>query len=286
MEGIVENALGYMKFMGSKRRALPALHGIMEGFDGMGWTYCEPFLGSGAMFFNLPTRFDRCVLADARPEMTLLFRALPRLTARFIEGAAEWERKNYNIKESKEGYYRLRALFNMSRVNPLIPAEKVFMMFWMLANTCMNGMVRLGPNGFNQAYGRKSYQLEGLAECVEYAKRQEHRALAADFREVFRMRREKPEKRVLWFCDPPYYLHPMHTCEWAEMDTACLVERLAAGGDPFIYTDTFTGNKWLQWLVKRTGAKVVPLDTARNVRPGRDRRDHGNPMDEVAVFRL
>lgn len=89
----------FLKWAGGKTRLLPALRRCIPQYP-FG-TYFEPFVGGGALFFDLqPTR---AVLADANPELITCYTVVRDSHEQLIR-----ELSRYRVSESE--FYRLREL--------------------------------------------------------------------------------------------------------------------------------------------------------------------------------
>lgn len=65
--------------------------------------YYEPFLGGGALFFQVKDRFNKCFLSDINLEIVTSYNAVKRNPAKIIELC-----ESYRLKHSKEYYYQVR----------------------------------------------------------------------------------------------------------------------------------------------------------------------------------
>jgi len=150
----------FLKWAGGKRQLLRELRRyVPRDFP----AYHEPFLGSGALFFDL-WRGDRlhgtaCHLGDANPDLVGVYRALAGDTENVIE------QLRLLASDHQEGgspaYYRVRdEIFNperrtrQSRPPSSYPA-RLAAMFIYLNRTGYNGLFRLNSQGdFNVPVGR------------------------------------------------------------------------------------------------------------------------------------
>jgi DNA adenine methylase len=150
----------FLKWAGGKRQLLRELRRyVPRDFP----AYHEPFLGSGALFFDL-WRSGRlhgtaCHLGDANPDLVGVYRALAGDTENVIERlrllAGEHQR------EGASTYYRVRdEVFNperrtRQRARPSSYPAHLAAMFIYLNRTGYNGLFRLNSQGdFNVPVGR------------------------------------------------------------------------------------------------------------------------------------
>ena len=150
-----------LKWAGGKRQLLPALRRhYPESFD----RYIEPFLGSGAVFFDLLSAGrlqDRAVtLADANPDLIGCYRAVRDQPEAVIAALGRLEREHR--ARGSECYYDVRdRRFNPARAAATPgPAPGRYdatlaAMFIYLNRTGFNGLFRLNRRGgFNVPAGR------------------------------------------------------------------------------------------------------------------------------------
>ena len=146
-----------LKWAGGKRQLLPALR---QHYPASFSRYIEPFLGSGAVFFDLFSagRLDgRSVrLADTNPDLIGCYRAVRDEPEAVIAALAQLEREHR--ARGSECYYEVRdCRFNPARAlgskTPYAP--DLAAMFIYLNRTGFNGLFRLNRSGgFNVPAGR------------------------------------------------------------------------------------------------------------------------------------
>jgi DNA adenine methylase len=148
-----------LKWAGGKRQLLPALrHFYPHQFN----TYFEPFLGSGAVFFDLHAHGDlagrRAVLTDSNADLIACYRAvrdLPDEICRELSHlATEHTRLGtahyYDVRDNRFNPQRASSSIGRVEYTPALAA-----MFIYLNRTCYNGLFRLNSaGGFNVPAGR------------------------------------------------------------------------------------------------------------------------------------
>lgn len=146
MTSEVEEAKPFVKWVGGKRQILPALRArVPERFG----TYYEPFVGGGALFFDL--RPPKAVLNDANERLVATYRAIQASPAAVIESLE-------GMPDEAEFYKATRA---RPPELPPIGAEgraeaEVRMAAWFLYlnRAGFNGLYRVNARGeFNVPYG-------------------------------------------------------------------------------------------------------------------------------------
>jgi DNA adenine methylase len=201
-----------LKWAGGKRQLLPKLSAYYPPrFD----RYVEPFLGSGAVFFDLFSRgalHGRAVrLSDVNPDLIGCYLTLRDRTDEVIDALAGLEREHrtrgdacyYDVRDRR--FNALRAAMSASgpSASAYTPALAAMLIF--LNRTGFNGLFRLNRQvGFNVQAGR--YVNPRICDA-------EHlRAVAAAFRapgvtiahRPFRDALDEAGAGDFVYCDPPY----------------------------------------------------------------------------------
>ena len=97
-----------------------------------------------------------------------------------------------DIKTDKEAYYAFRNAWNQSEI-------KSGMVLVILASCCLNSMLRFGPNGMNQSFGKRRLFIE--EESFNRMKAKVKSAIVKCESYNFDV---VENKKVLLFVDPPY----------------------------------------------------------------------------------
>jgi DNA adenine methylase len=135
----------FLKWAGGKRQLLPEIRKYVPREYG---TYFEPFVGAGAVLFDL--RPPRAVINDANEELINCYLVIRSNPEELIRLAAEHERN-----DSKEYFYRLRALDRKPGLREL-PAEERAARIIYLNKACFNGLFRVNQRGqLNVPYGKR-----------------------------------------------------------------------------------------------------------------------------------
>ena len=124
----------------------------------------EPFVGGGAVFFDVAARFEvrSFYLLDVNAELVLVYRVIQREPLRLIERLQDMAEQYFGASDAdrKSFYYAVRDRFNAAQ--PSINYE-VYADAWVeraaqllfMNRTCFNGLFRLNSKGqFNVPYGR------------------------------------------------------------------------------------------------------------------------------------
>ncbi len=153
-------------------------------------TYWEPFVGGGAVFFQIADRIERAHLSDANEELVITYKIVKSKVSALIEHL-----KEHVAKHDKDYYYKIREQEPKKAVE--IAARFIY-----LNKTGYNGLYRVNSSGkFNVPIGRQNT----LNICDENALRTASKALKkatiklGSFEKVV-----KPGADDFIYCDPPY----------------------------------------------------------------------------------
>lgn len=177
----------FLKWVGGKRSILPELIARMPDTFG---TYCEPFLGGGALFFE--RKPPKAYLSDLNFYLVLTFRAVRDDVERLIS-----ELKVHEKKHDKE--YYLKARLKIAR-EPDLTKIAAWMIY--LNKTCYNGLYRVNLSGaFNVPMGSYASPTildeENLRACSKALQGVE--IMQHDFEQT------PVQERNFYYIDPPFH---------------------------------------------------------------------------------
>ncbi|MDR2483948.1 MAG: DNA adenine methylase [Treponema sp.] len=151
----------YLKWAGGKRRLWPEIKKYLPK-DIHNYTYYEPFIGAGAIFFALQPK--KAVINDFNTQLILTYTVIKEQVEELIELL-----KEYKTRNNEAYYYEVRSFDrDAAQFNKLTDAEKAARLIF-LNKTCFNGLYRVNSQGlFNVPYGR----YKNPAICEETVLRQ------------------------------------------------------------------------------------------------------------------
>ena len=169
--------------------------------------YVEPFIGSGAILFNLEKEFDKYVINDIDRNVIRIYKTFKEIDysyyikeLKFLEdnfGNLKTD-KNNKIDTPKENYYNFRNWFNENHWNSDTIKEGIYLYF--LANSCINSLLRFGPNGMNQSFGNRFYKMDELSFNSVKSKLEKVEIHNKDYKEILKL-----YPSAFYFLDPPYF---------------------------------------------------------------------------------
>ena len=185
----------FVKWAGGKRQLMSELE---KNFPIKFGTYLEPFLGGGAVMFDLLAKNSnlKCNVSDLNSDLVLAYVTIRDRLGRLIE-SLENHSKNYH-KDSTGYYYEVR------KQEPKNQIEKVSRLLF-LNKTCFNGLYRVNSKGkFNVPLGRytnpnivNKENLETVSKALQYGK---IKISCRDFESVI----NDAKKDDFVYFDPPY----------------------------------------------------------------------------------
>jgi|TARA_A100001234_G_scaffold9024_1_gene7386 DNA adenine methylase len=185
----------FVKWVGGKRQLMQDLE---NNFPKQFATYHEPFLGGGAVMFNLLTKKPQlsCNVSDFNSDLILAYVTIRDKLGKLIE-SLENHSKNYH-KDSAEYYYQVR------KQEPKQQIEKVSRLLF-LNKTCFNGLYRVNKKGqFNVPLGRYTnpniVNKENLTAVSKILQSKKIKISCRDFEAVL----DDAKKGDLVYFDPPY----------------------------------------------------------------------------------
>lgn len=184
----------FVAWAGGKSQLLPEIETEIKRagqFD----TYYEPFVGGGAILFDLLPK--KAVINDYNEELINAYRTirddLPNLLTELSK-----------LHNSKDEFYKIRAWDREPDYANLSKAKKAARFIY-LTKTCFNSLYRVNRKGyFNTPYGRKRItqivDQDNLTAINQYLNNNEVAITSGDFAKV--LTQVKPNSLV--YLDPPY----------------------------------------------------------------------------------
>lgn len=151
--------------------------------------YIEPFIGGGALYFNL--NHSNCVISDLNEELVITYKQVKENVYEIISILSTY-------KNTEEFFYKIRSLLP----NKLTEVERAARLIY-LNKTCFNGLYRVNKKGeYNVPYGKRNgafYNAEVLINASEYL--QGTAVYHLDYKETLKRFAAKGD---FIFLDPPY----------------------------------------------------------------------------------
>lgn len=195
----------FIKWVGGKSQLLDE---IREKYPSKIEKYCEPFVGGGAVLFDILSKFkpNEVLINDINRELINTYIQIKNNCTGMIEqlSALQNNYKNHSVEENKDFYYQKRQRFNELKVNGngFENLEKA-VLFLFLNKTCFNGLYRVNSKGlfnvpFNNAKNPLLCDEENLKTCSKLLKNVEMRV--GDYKEC----KSFIDDKTFVYIDPPY----------------------------------------------------------------------------------
>lgn len=196
----------FLKWAGGKTQLLNEIKSRIPFSKEESFTYLEPFIGSGAVFFWMLENFpniEKAVINDVNTDLIDAYKSIRNNVNELISILEEFEVEYNSLIENpdkrKEVYYSKRALFNSRNSSKTTQSA----LFIFLNKTCFNGLFRVNrENEFNVPQGNyKSPNIcnaENLIAVSEILKKVI--ILNGDYTETI----QHINHYNLFYFDPPY----------------------------------------------------------------------------------
>lgn len=184
----------FIKWVGGKRRLLPELRArLPKVID----DYHEPFLGGGALFFDLTPR--NAYLSDTNKQLIKTYRAV-RDNVEYVISLLDELSSTHN----RNKYYDIRKWYNKWCNDDESIAGKFAAAFIYLNKTCFNGLYRVNKKGaFNVPIGRYTNPKILDADALRTASKTLNRAYLSVSSFEYAIA-ERACSQSFFYLDPPY----------------------------------------------------------------------------------
>ncbi len=182
-----------VKWVGGKRQLLPSLLPLLPKRIS---SYCEPFLGGGAMLFSLQPM--KAIVNDVNSDLILMYEVIRDKVDELIAELA-------THPNTEEHFYKIRDWDrNKNQYDALGKVKKAARLIY-LNKTCYNGLFRVNSSGeFNSPFGHYKnpniVNAPTLKAVSVFLKQSEVNFLNCDYQEVLA---ELPRGTFVYM-DPPY----------------------------------------------------------------------------------
>lgn len=249
----------FLKWAGGKQQLLIELRRYIPNYFN---NYYEPFLGSGALFFDISP--NKAIISDINSDLINCYMIVKNKVDELIENL----KKHIN---SADYFYKMRGK-NLTKLSAVEKASR----FIYLNRTCFNGLYRENKKGqFNVPFGRyqnpKIVQEESLIKASMLLKKA--RILKSHYKDVLK----NAKKGDLIYLDPPYFplggysdfkrYHKVFFEQKDHEELSDVFEELDRKGCFIILSNsdtTFTRNLYSRWRIHVVMAKrLINCDASR-----------------------
>lgn len=183
-----------LKWVGGKRQLLSD---ILPLIPTSYTTYVEPFVGGGAVFFELQP--SKAIINDYNSELINVYEVVRDNPEELIEVL-----ENHAKNNSSDYYYEIRAIDRSEEYNSMSNIEKAARIIY-LNKTCYNGLYRVNLAGqFNSPYGKyknpKIVDSTTIKAMSKYLNKKGIKIQQGDYKDVLK----KIRKGSFVYLDPPY----------------------------------------------------------------------------------
>lgn len=237
-----------MRYSGSKLKYVNIINRYIDNSNSE--TYIEPFVGSGAVLFNLNKKFKRYIINDSDRNIIRIYKSIRKYNYHdYITINAEVVLNFGDIKNNKESYYNFRNWFNAEHWKTDTDIEGIYL--HILANSCINSLLRFGPNGMNQSYGARLYTMD--QPTYQYVNKflQNVEIYNEPYQNILN------NYKGLLFLDPPYYSQASSYSGFTAEDLKEFINLIK--DKEYVYTDIINDyNRHLKNEVIRNMVNTAP----------------------------
>jgi DNA adenine methylase len=183
----------FLKWAGGKRQLLPDIKNLLpvDAFN----RYFEPFVGAGAVFFDLQLR--NAIINDYNEELINCYRTIKDDPETLIKEVRKYP-------HTKEAFYTLRALDRTPEFASIPKVQRAARIIY-LNKTCFNGLFRVNSRGqFNVPFGDytnpKIIEESVIKAISEYLNSANIQILQGDFADAVKT----ATRGDFIYFDPPY----------------------------------------------------------------------------------
>lgn len=201
-----------LKWAGGKGQLLPQLSPKLPNKLRCGAIkkYIEPFVGGGAVFFDISNSyyFEEAYLFDINPELVILYNVIKKNVLELIDELESLQTSYFSSTDRKEFYYQMRDEYNS--FDKKIDANNYSLSFIrraaltvFLNRTCFNGLFRVNSKGlFNVPMGSyKNPRILDRENLIAVSKAlSKATILQADFAKAL----DFADNNTFIYYDPPY----------------------------------------------------------------------------------
>ncbi|OEH94058.1 DNA adenine methylase [Bacillus solimangrovi] len=146
----VKHLQPFLKWAGGKRQLLPILRNYFPTtFD----TYYEPFVGAGAVLFDLAPK--TAIINDVNEQLVNVYRSIKTDVDALLHLLDE-----HTLNHNKDYYYKVREWDRIDKIYTMTNIERAARILY-LNKTCFNGLYRVNSKGqFNVPFGK--YKLPNI----------------------------------------------------------------------------------------------------------------------------
>ena len=196
----------FLKWAGGKSQLLNKFAELypQELLDGKIDTYIEPFVGGGAVLFNILQNYNikQAYINDINKELINCYRCVKANVEEVISKLAILEKEYFECENKRQYFYQIRKKYNEIYLNGKYDFEKCAD-FIFLNKTCFNGLYRVNKKGeFNVPPGRYKKPLicdkDNLRLCAKLLQKVE--ISFGKYEQVL----ENVDNNTFVYFDPPY----------------------------------------------------------------------------------
>jgi DNA adenine methylase len=261
----------FMRYQGSKIHFVDKFNNLVKNINED--VYIEPFIGSGAIFFNLKKKFKKYIINDLNEHIISIYKSFRDIDYNDYLQALDFIEKEFgNIKECKECYYNFRNWYNKNYHFTNKIEKGIYL--HILSGSCINSILRFGPNGMNTSFGKRFFKLDEDAFNKIKEKLKNTIIENMDYKQL--LEEYKIDNKII-FLDPPYFERPgPYTNNFKSKDLDEFLEYIKTHKGKIIYTDIYS-----DYIKEKLNWDFIETKLIRNISPNRKQEEM---FQEVAFY--
>ncbi len=195
----------FVKWAGGKRQLLPIINENLpkELKEREINKYIEPFVGGGAVLFDIISRyeFEQIIINDCNKDLMNVYKHIKNYKDDIIDELQKLSDDYLSLNDDnrKNYYYKARDLFNIEESGTIMKSA----LFIFLNRTCFNGLYRVNSSGkFNVPHG--SYKNPTILDIDNILKVSEALSKVTILNGDFTIVEEYVDEKTFVYLDPPY----------------------------------------------------------------------------------
>lgn len=197
----------FIKWVGGKSQLVATLEKYISFNEEKSFhKYAEPFVGGGALLFNLLEKFnfDGVYISDVNSELINAYNVIKKDVFALIAALSEMQEKYIPLdeEERKTYYYTARNDFNTIKLSENTSVQKASL-FIFLNKTCFNGLYRVNSKGqFNVPMG--AYKKPTICDNDNLIRVSEALKKVTIVCGDYSLSKDFIDNKTLVYLDPPY----------------------------------------------------------------------------------
>ncbi|MFW6311809.1 MAG: DNA adenine methylase, partial [Nanoarchaeota archaeon] len=250
--------INYIPYPGNKKRWINLFRELLSDYNLKEYDLIEPFGGSGVFSLSFSSMFNRIYLNDNYIHLYKIHSSFKNGTYKELESIINEIWSYGDPKNNKKDYYKARNTLNKKYYSENINIKEGFYN-WAISTFAIHSMMRFGPNGFNQGWGKRGLNRSQPTQLMNPDK---FKIINDSYKNIFLSNDDwtatlnnKINKNV-YFLDPPYFDMKNGIYDISKGDYLRYIEKVKSIKGLILYTDIFSEER-LELLGREWNYKIL-----------------------------